>query len=92
MSRSITTQRLEKLWFASSALCGDYMAPFGFFGPVTFQTRKGTRVTFVAGLVTIPLTAFSVYQLLSRTEKRPESTHGEHAPSSHAREVDLSDR
>ena len=70
------------------------MAPFGLFGPVTFQTRRGTRITFFAGLLTIPLTAYSVYHLynsLPRDEKR-ERTGSGHASSADPTTIDLSDR
>ena len=33
------------------------------FGPVTFETRRGTKITFLAGIFTIPLTAYSLYSL-----------------------------
>ena len=36
--------------------------PFGLFGPVTLRTRRGS-ITFVAGFVTVPLAAFSLWQL-----------------------------
>ena len=35
------------------------------FGPVTFATRRGTKITFLAGVFTIPLTAYSLYSLYS---------------------------
>ena len=43
---------------------------WGLLGPVTFQTRRG-RVTFFAGFVTLPLTAWSVWSLLKAAEPAP---------------------
>lgn len=36
---------------------------WGLFGPIQFRTKRGTRVTLVAGFLTIPLTGWSVYTL-----------------------------
>lgn len=45
--------------------------PFGLFGPVTFKTKRGTRVTFVAGFITLPLTAWSLYQIFGPSADQP---------------------
>jgi hypothetical protein len=37
--------------------------PWGFFGPVEFRTRRGAKVTFVGAFITLPLTAWSLWQL-----------------------------
>ena len=37
---------------------------WGVFGPLSFRTRRGTRVTLVAGFITLPLSAISLYSLL----------------------------
>lgn len=37
---------------------------WGVFGPIQVKTKRGTRITFIAGFVTLPLTAFSVWRLL----------------------------
>ena len=33
------------------------------FGPIRFETKRGTKITFLAGVFTIPLTAYSLYSL-----------------------------
>lgn len=44
---------------------------WGWFGPVSFETKRG-RVTFVAGFITLPLTALSLWQLFKGApEPRP---------------------
>jgi hypothetical protein len=63
--------------------------PWGFLGPVSVRTRRGTRVTFFAGFVTIPLAAWSFWQLAhSATRPRAPPT----SPLPPAREGDLSGR
>jgi hypothetical protein len=37
--------------------------PWGLFGPVSFRTRRGTRVTFFAGVITLPLAGLSLWSL-----------------------------
>lgn len=37
--------------------------PFGLFGPIHLRTKRGTRVTFFAGFITLPLTAWSLWQI-----------------------------
>ena len=46
--------------------------PWGLFGPVSFRTRRGTRVTFFAGFITLPLAAVSLWSL-TRPPPRPEA-------------------
>jgi len=48
----------------SNLVLTERLMPLGIFGPVTLRTKRGT-VTFLAGLVTIPLTCASVWSLLS---------------------------
>jgi hypothetical protein len=50
------------------------MVPFWFTGPWTFKTRSGTRITFLACVVTIPLTAFSIHQLTRSPRGKVEET------------------
>lgn len=60
--------------------------PWGLFGPISFETRRG-RVTLFAGFITLPLTALSLWQLLKGppAPPRPASNHQLGAP-----ELDLS--
>jgi hypothetical protein len=55
----------------------DARMPWGLFGPVHFETRRGTRVTFFAGFITLPLTAWSLWKLLGSGEERRASTFPE---------------
>lgn len=41
--------------------------PWGFFGPITIRTRRGHRVTIVAGFITLPLFGWSVWNVLKGT-------------------------
>ena len=50
--------------------------PFGIFGPITIQTKRGIRVTFVAGAITLPLTAWSLYQLFGSSPPHRHSDQG----------------
>lgn len=45
--------------------------PWGLFGPISYKTRRGSRITFIAGFITLPLTAVSLYQLF-RSRPIPE--------------------
>lgn len=61
--------------------------PWGWLGPIEFRTKRGTRVTFVAGFITLPITALSLYSLLhGKPQQRQEP------PRLGAGEVDLSDK
>ena len=57
---------------------------WGLFGPLTVRTKRGTRLTFVAGFITLPLTALSLYQLF----KGPSPPRPPPPPT--PRELDLS--
>ena len=61
--------------------------PWGLFGPVSLKTKRGTRITFVAGFVTLPLTALSLWSLLrgAPEPRPPQAQLG-------ARGIDLSDK
>lgn len=48
--------------------------PWGLFGPVHFETKRGTRVTFFAGFITLPLTAWSLWKLFDTGENQTSST------------------
>lgn len=61
---------------------------WGLFGPVSFKTKRGTRVTFVAGFITLPLTALSLWRLLHVPEPAPRQLPGPPA----TKELDLSDK
>lgn len=64
---------------------------WGLFGPVEFKTKRGNRITFVGGFVTLPLTLYSIYKLQTAFNK----THQERADeerSSSGRDIDLSER
>lgn len=61
---------------------------WGVFGPVQFKTKRGTRVTFVAGFITLPLTCYSIYKLFQLKEQgNPKAVPEENHSS-----IDLSDK
>lgn len=62
---------------------------WGIFGPVQFKTKRGTRVTFFAGFVTLPLTCYSIYKLL---QSREEENRKVDAGGTHSSSIDLSDK
>jgi hypothetical protein len=65
--------------------------PFGLFGPIKFQTKRGTRVTFFAGFITLPLTAWSLYHIFDTSAQRNSNQgHIEKQPTD-ATGVDVSD-
>ena len=70
------------------------MVPFWFTGPWTFKTRRGTRITFLACAVTVPLTAFSIFQVARSPRGRAEETVRERGRFSSASNdaVNLSER
>ena len=41
---------------------------WGLFGPIEFRTKRGNRVIFVAGFITLPLSAYSIWRLVSQNE------------------------
>lgn len=45
--------------------------PFDLFGPVTFKTKRGTRITFAAGFITLPLTAWSLWHIFGGSAEQP---------------------
>lgn len=47
---------------------------WGLFGPIQFTTKRGNKVTFFGGFVTLPLTVYSLYKL-------KEALHGSEEPS-----------
>ena len=59
---------------------------WGLLGPVSIRTKRGTRVTFLAGFITIPLTALSLWKLLTPPAEHPKEPQLQ--PGS--RELDLS--
>ncbi len=63
--------------------CRSTLMPLGFFGPVTFRTKRGT-VTFFAGFITVPLTCASIWSLLG-AGRREQPSEGSSPPA----EVDL---
>ncbi len=65
--------------------------PFGLFGPVTFRTKKGNKITFFAGFITFPLTGLSLWALLrsGRPGGDARSGGGKQLPPP---ELDLSDK
>lgn len=63
--------------------------PFGLFGPVTYRTKNGSRITFVAGFLTVPLTVWSAYKLLHLGDSPGGDGRSSTAKST---EVDLSGR
>lgn len=61
---------------------------FGLFGPVTVvRTKRGTRITFVAGVVTIPLSAYSLYKVFGGGKPTTGTS-----PTPASPDIDLSDR
>lgn len=44
---------------------------WGIFGPVSVKTKRGTRVTFFAAWLTLPLTAVSLWTLLHGEPRKP---------------------
>jgi hypothetical protein len=70
--------------------------PFGLFGPVTFKTKRGTKITFIAGFLTLPLTAWSLWQIFGAPRDqppRPELSSQRDTPRLPLPpDVDLSDR
>ena len=69
--------------------------PFGFFGPIEFRTKRGTRVTFIAGFITLPLTAWSLWQIFGTSKHDHKIDQGQASTNKlppPASDVDLSDR
>ncbi len=62
---------------------------WGIFGPVQFKTKRGTRVTFVAGFITLPLTCYSIYKLLQLKDREHPRIVEEKGGST---SIDLSDK
>lgn len=62
-------------------------AAWGLFGPVSVKTKRGTRITFVAGFITLPLTALSLWSLFHGGNQQQQ----QRLPpgSSSSRELDL---
>lgn len=54
--------------------------------PVSVKTKRGTRITFVAGFITLPLTALSLWSLLHGGE---QPQHKRLPPGSSSKELDL---
>lgn len=44
---------------------------WGIFGPVSVKTKRGSRVTFFAAWLTLPLTAVSLWTLLHGEPRKP---------------------
>ena len=57
---------------------------WGLFRPISVKTKRGTRITFVAGFITLPLTAFSLPSLF-----KPPSEPVQQPPQLPARDLDL---
>ena len=64
-------------------------AAWGLFGPVSVKTKRGTRVTFVAGFITLPLTAISLWSLFHGSDQQQQKRL---PPGSSSGELDLSDK
>ena len=47
---------------------------WGLFGPIQFTTKRGTKVTFWGGFVTLPLTIYSLYKLKEALNGSEESS------------------
>lgn len=63
---------------------------WGLFGPVEFKTKRGNRITFVGGFVTLPLTLYTIYKLQTSFKTHQERANEER--SSGGRDIDLSER
>lgn len=63
--------------------------PWGLFGPISFQTRRGTRITFVAGFITLPFTAWSLWKIFGTYSGPKEVDQGSADKSLPPPEVDL---
>ncbi len=61
-------------------------AAWGLFGPFSVTTKRGTRITFVAGFITLPLTAISLWSLFHGGAQQQQKQ----LPGSSSRELDLS--
>lgn len=68
----INSQPVTVRYSANLRYCLALQSMWCLFGPVSFQSRRDTRVTFVAGFITLPLTAVSLWQLL-KPHDRPSS-------------------
>lgn len=63
---------------------------WGLFGPIEFKTKRGNRITFVGGFVTLPLTLYSIYKLQTGFKSYQEKAN-EERPSG-GRDIDLSEK
>jgi hypothetical protein len=63
---------------------------WGLFGPIEFKTKRGNRIIFVGGFVTLPLTLYSIYKLQTSFKTHQERANEER--SSGGRDIDLSER
>lgn len=64
-------------------------AAWGLFGPFSVTTKRGTRITFVAGFITLPLTAISLWSLFHGGAQQQQQKQ---LPAGSRRGQDLSDK